>query len=231
MPDEPLLAIEASQRDQSVAVRDAAGAVTLENVRTGDRSVDDLLPAIDRACARAGLAPRQLGGVLLNAGPGGFTGLRIAHAAAQAMSAAIGVRVLQVGAADCARMASVLAGDLEASAGAWVCLASKGDETWIAAALPEGSAEGASLVADAWQPGACRTLIADGHLPETWKARAAGLGVRMLPLRVNAAAVLEAGRAAFAAGRCTPTEALVPVYPREAEAVRLWRQRHGAGTG
>lgn len=52
----------------------------------------------------------------------------------------------------------------------------------------------------------------------------------MVPLRVDARAVLEAGRVALAEGRHIPPEALVPAYPREAEAVRLWRLRHGART-
>jgi tRNA threonylcarbamoyl adenosine modification protein YeaZ len=230
MADGATLAIEASQREQSVAVRDRHGVITLEPVRTGDRSVEDLLPAVDRACARAGVAPHELQAVLLNAGPGGFTGLRIAHAAAQAMAVATGVRVVQVGAAACARAASVIAGDLGASEHVWVCLASKGDETWVACAGPDGSSDGRSMAVSAWSPGACRTLVADEHLPEPWKARVAELGLRTLPLRVGAAAVLAAGGPHLAAGARTPPEALVPVYPREAEAVRLWRQRHGAGT-
>jgi len=231
MTDGPLLAIEASQREQSVAVRDARGVIHVEPVRTGDRSEEDLLPAIDRVCARAGLAPRELHAVLLNAGPGGFTGLRIAHAAAQAMAVSIGVRVVQVGAAACARAASVLAGELDASRSAWVCLASKGEETWVALAEPGVAGQGASMEVAAWSPGACDTLIADEHLPASWKARVAACGLHVLPLRVTAQAVIEAGRPSLAAGDSTPPEALVPAYPREAEAVRLWRQRHGARAG
>jgi len=231
MPDGAVLAIEASQREQSVAVRDAHAVVVVEPVRTGDRTVEDLLPAIDRACARAGVQPHELRAVLLNAGPGGFTGLRVAHAAAQAMAVATGVRVVQVGAAECARTASTLAGELDAAEGAWVCLASKGEETWVAFVDGGGQRSGRSMRSNDWAPGDCRTLIADEHLPAEWRARAAELGLRVLPLRVAADAVMQAGLGPLAAGDCTPSEALVPVYPREAEAVRLWRQRHGARAG
>lgn len=231
MVEGAVLAIESSQREQSVAVLGGDRTVTVELVRTGDRSVEDLLPAIDRACVRACVRPAELRAVLLNAGPGGFTGLRVAHAAAQAMAVATGVRVVQVGAAACARAASTLAGELDPSEGAWVCLASKGDASWIAFADGHGQRAGESMEPHGWMPGACRTLIADEHLPAAWRAKVAELGLRMLPLRVGAASVLEAGMSLLEAGNGTPPEALVPVYPREAEAVRLWRQRHGARTG
>lgn len=231
MAEPALLAIEASQREQSVAVRNARGEFTIERVRTGDRTVEDLLPAIDRVCVRAGVGPTDLQAVLLNAGPGGFTGLRIAHAAAQAIAVATGVRVVQVGAASCARAASILAGDLDASQSAWVCLASKGEETWVSRARADDHDDGASLEVAAWSPGDCRNLIADEHLPASWRRRAEELGLRTLPLRVTAQAVLQAGLSMVSRGVWTPPEALVPVYPREAEAVRLWRQRHGARAG
>lgn len=228
-----LLAIEASQREQSVAVRCGDGSTLVESVRTGDRSQEDLVPAIDRAMTRAGLRPADLRGVLLNAGPGGFTGLRVAHAAAQAVAIATGAAVVQVCAARCARQASVMAGELGADERAWVALASKGAESWLRCVgrhEVDSEAPGRSMQAEAWQVEGARHLICDEHLPRAFAARAKAHGLHTLSLRVDARAVLEAGLADLADGRRTPPEALVPAYPREAEAVRLWRSRHGART-
>lgn len=226
-----LLAIETSQREQSVAVVSAEGVVVVEPVHAGDRTHEDLMPAIDRAFAKAGASHERLHAVLLNAGPGGFTGLRIAHATAQAMALACGARIVPVGAGACARMASVLAGELSSGDAVWVALASKGDESWVQRV--EGSVdavahEGRSSEASHWSCEGVRLLIADEHLPEAWRRRAAQQQVRCMPLRVGAQAVLQAGRALLALGRHVAPEAAVPVYPREAEAVRLWRQRHAA---
>ena len=226
-----LLAIETSQREQSVAVVSGDGAVVVESVRTGDRTHEDLMPAIDRAFTKVGASPERLHAVLINAGPGGFTGLRIAHATAQAMSLACGARIVPVGAGACARMASVLAGELSSGDAVWVALASKGDESWVQRV--EGTVDaiahdGRSSEASAWSCDGVRRLIADEHLPASWRQRAAQQDVRCLPLRVGAEAVLQAGRAILALGRHVAPEAAVPVYPREAEAVRLWRQRHAA---
>lgn len=229
-----LLAIETSQREQSVAVAVGDGAAVVESVRTGDRAHEDLMPAVDRAFAKVGASPERLHAVLLNAGPGGFTGLRIAHATAQAMALACGARIVPVGAGVCARMASVLAGELPDADAVWVALASKGEESWVLRV--DGAAgivahEGRSCQASSWSAEGVRLLIADEHLPEAWRLRVAQQEVRCLPLRVGAEAVLQAGRALLSRGLHVAPEAAVPVYPREAEAVRLWRQRHAPGAG
>ena len=226
-----VLAIETSQREQSVAVVVGDGAVAVEPVRTGDRTHEDLMPAIDRVFAKVAVSPERLHAVMINAGPGGFTGLRIAHATAQAMALACGARIVPVGAGVCARMASVLAGELSSGDAVWVALASKGDESWVQrvdGTVDAVAREGRSCEASEWSCDGVRLLIADEHLPESWRQRASQQQVRCLPLRVGAEAVLRAGRPLLAIGRHVAPEAAVPVYPREAEAVRLWRQRHAA---
>ncbi|MFM7810004.1 MAG: tRNA (adenosine(37)-N6)-threonylcarbamoyltransferase complex dimerization subunit type 1 TsaB [Planctomycetota bacterium] len=220
-----VLAIETSQRAQSIAIRTHDAAVHEEVVEADDRTREDLLPAIARRIDRVGCMPEHLRGVMLNAGPGGFTGLRMAHAAAQAIALALQVPVVQVSGAACARAAAILSGDLAPTDACWVALASKGEETWIARADAQGPVEGRSIEVDAWEPGDCNVLVSDAHLPASWRALAERRGIRQLPLRVHASAVLAAGLPMLERGQCTPPEALVPTYPREAEAVRLWRLR------
>jgi tRNA threonylcarbamoyl adenosine modification protein YeaZ len=220
-----VLALETSQRAQSIAIRLHDGVVHEEVIHAEDRAQEDLLPAVARLVERSGCLPDQLRGVILNAGPGGFTGLRLAHAAAQAIAVALRVPVVQVSGATCARAAAIMADELGASDSCWVALASKGDETWIALADGSDRVDGRSISVGAWEPGSCRVLVADEHLPASWVEAVTRHGVRRLPLRVHARAVLAAGRPALEQGRFVPPEALVPAYPREAEAVRLWRLR------
>lgn len=56
----------------------------------------ELLPAIDRALARAGLGYADLDIVAAGAGPGGFTGLRIGLATAQGIARAHGIELRRV---------------------------------------------------------------------------------------------------------------------------------------
>ena len=110
-----VLALETSQRSQSIAIRLHDGVVHEEVVHAEDRAQEDLLPAVARTVERSGCTPEQLRGVILNAGPGGFTGLRLAHAAAQSIAVALRVPVVQVSGATCARAAAILAGELAPS--------------------------------------------------------------------------------------------------------------------
>ncbi len=55
------------------------------------RHAEALLPAIDFALARAGLTPAALGGLVVAGGPGSFTGVRIAGAAAKGLARALDV--------------------------------------------------------------------------------------------------------------------------------------------
>ncbi|MEI6274154.1 MAG: hypothetical protein WCQ03_11850, partial [Phycisphaerae bacterium] len=88
-----LLAIETSQRTSSVAVGTLSleaqpGDFLSESIDTSDRQKEDVLPAIERLCTRAQVTREHICALALNAGPGGFSGLRIAHAVAQVIGEA-----------------------------------------------------------------------------------------------------------------------------------------------
>lgn len=228
-----LLAIEASQRVQTVALAFHGGSEQ-EAVEAERRDIEDLLPAIDRLSRRCGMPPTLIEAVVVDGGPGGFTGLRMAHAAAQAMAMARDVPLVQASAAAVAREFACREGRLDPSQPCWVALACKGQEAWVArldpATDPDAPLDAGSREADVWHPGEARFLIADEHLPDSWARRRDRLGVQAVSLGLDARALLAVGRRLLDRGRTTPAEAMVPLYPREAEAVRLWRQRHAART-
>lgn len=81
----PLLAFDTSSSTGSIAVG-LDGEILAEasfNVRAGHSAA--LLPAIDAAMRSASLAPADLRGIVIGAGPGSFTGVRIAGASAKGM--------------------------------------------------------------------------------------------------------------------------------------------------
>lgn len=87
----PLLAIDTSTELGGVAV--GSGERLLAEVVVGVRSrhSESLLPAIDFALTSAGVEIRDLVGVVVAAGPGSFTGVRIGAATAKGMVRAMGV--------------------------------------------------------------------------------------------------------------------------------------------
>jgi hypothetical protein len=109
-----------------------------------------------------------------------------------------------------------------------VVLAAKGGDAWCAelevrAGMPsERSAGLRSALGPEGGP-----VLADDHLPVAWADAAHRRG--LLRLQWSAAACLEVGEAlAESEGPCDPLR-LLPIYPRQAEAVTLWEARHGGG--
>lgn len=70
-------------------------SVALEE-RAGNRHAERLLPMLDELCARAGVKPDALQAVAYGAGPGSFTGLRIACGVTQGVAMARNLPVLGI---------------------------------------------------------------------------------------------------------------------------------------
>jgi tRNA threonylcarbamoyladenosine biosynthesis protein TsaB len=103
----PLLALDTSTPVGSVAVGRASNLLAEVTLGGATRHAESLLPAIDFALARAAVRPAALAGIVVAAGPGSFTGVRIAGAAAKGLARALevplfaysGLLVLAAGAA------------------------------------------------------------------------------------------------------------------------------------
>lgn len=97
----------------SVALWRDSEVLSLEN-RAGNRQGEFVLPMLAELLARAGIGTRDLDGIAFGAGPGAFTGLRIACGVAQGLALARGVPVVGV---------STLEATAEESGGARVIVA------------------------------------------------------------------------------------------------------------
>jgi len=205
----------------------------VEGVDPGSRQRDDLLQACARLLEAHRKLPRDLESIAVDVGPGGFTGLRVAVAAAATMAEALGLGIIAV---ESTRVASVDASDRP---GAFmVALASKKLSAWVEVFGVDGgpvAPRGGSVLSaeefEALEPAQSEArppfrLIADGFLPTAWEASARRRGWLIEPMRLSAESLLKAAARVPAASVITP-EALRPIYAREPEAVTLWRARHG----
>lgn len=81
-----LLGIDTATSVGTVAVGDGQRVLAEVTLGVGMRHSEVLLPAIRFVLEHARLGPRQLDGVVVGAGPGSFTGVRIAAATAKALA-------------------------------------------------------------------------------------------------------------------------------------------------
>ncbi len=214
-PDrEPAASVALVEVDRGVAGR----TLGVEAVDTADPRKDDLLSAIARLCDRAGVRPRDLGLVAVSAGPGGYTATRIAVTAAKFITEGTGARCVAVPTARAVARATACAVPCA------VVLASKGETAWVTAFDGDREVLAGHLATardmSAWD---VRALVADRFLPAAMAARAEELAIEVVAPRFCARAVVELG---LGAAPVDPLD-LVPIYPREPEAVTKWRQRSG----
>jgi tRNA A37 threonylcarbamoyladenosine modification protein TsaB len=206
-----------------------------EALRAVGRHEDDLATCIDR-CVRAvvGDGPVAIGRVVVSVGPGGYTALRMACAAAQMIALVHGARCVAVPTAGALAMSHVM-GMGGAGMPLGVALAGKGETAHVTvfsepARVREPGVCGAGMVLSAAEVAALglETLIADEHVPEPLVRMS---GARVVVPRFDPRALLEIAGSASSGWGEVDASALVPRYAREPEAVTLWRARGGAVGG
>lgn len=202
-----------------------AGDTALGVEPVADAPRDDLMRAVDRLFERTGRTPGALTRVCVSAGPGGFTAVRLAITAAKMIAEATGAACIGVPTALCVARRVAAAGEHLC-----VALASKGETTYLTRFTHSGTAwvpgPAAIVGADALD-GRCGMVIADQFLPRAMRDWCAALGVPVVPPVFDPVACAEAAEG------LTPVDPvdLLPIYPREPEAVTKWRQLHPPGGG
>lgn len=91
-----LLAFEASTSRLSVALY-RAGVLTEKSADVPNGGSEHLLPWANELLAAAGLSLKQLDGIAFGAGPGGFTGLRLACGVTQGLAFGLDLPVVPIG--------------------------------------------------------------------------------------------------------------------------------------
>ncbi len=217
-----ILALEASTEYCSVALWQD-GTVSGRSEQVGQRHSAVLIPMLEALLRAEQVTLRQLHGIAFGAGPGSFTGVRIACGVAQglALGAAlpvIGVCTLQalaqasgrdrVVAALDARMAEVYHAAYEKHDGIWRVLHEP------SLCLPQ---DAPALAGGGWF-GAGSGFIAHGDLlRERYAANLAAIDPRAVP---DAAAIAELAAVQFAAGQGLDAADALPLYLRNKVALK-----------
>lgn len=125
-----LLAFEAATSRLSVALyRD--GAITERSADVPNGGSERLLPWANELLAAAGITLKQLDGLAFGAGPGGFTGLRLACGVTQGLAFGLGLPVVPVGTLAALALAS-------GNGKVLACLDARMNEVYVAAYVVSG---------------------------------------------------------------------------------------------
>jgi tRNA threonylcarbamoyladenosine biosynthesis protein TsaB len=216
-----LIALDSSSEMCSAALLTPDGLLTTDAV-VGHGHSERLLPMLQGLLAEAGLGLRDLDGIAFGAGPGSFTGLRIACGVAQGLALGADLPVLGVGTLDALALEAgqgAIVAALDARMGEVYALACRveGDcvtPVWgpllsppqSVPALPGEGWQAAGIGFDAYAEALCATL---GDLPR-------------LPARYpHARAILRLAAPRFAAGEGGAAESAQPFYLRDKVALKI----------
>jgi tRNA threonylcarbamoyladenosine biosynthesis protein TsaB len=235
-----ILAIETSQRTGGVALRDAAGQVHVEMLRTagGGRHDDDLMPAIDRLFTRLSLAPSHLAGgaVGVSIGPGGFTGLRIAISTAKMLAEVTGARLVAVPSAlvvaesAIAKISDLTSESKSTGSEIVIALSSKNESAWCTRLKRSNSdwqivGEAGLHDAGSLDLSNIAHVFADEHLPASLRSACEQAGVPVHEPHFDPAACLRIAEWKLARNQTIDALQILPMYPRPPEAVSLWDKK------
>jgi tRNA threonylcarbamoyladenosine biosynthesis protein TsaB len=210
------MAFETATRHLSVALwQDGATIERCEDVPNGGS--ERLLPWVHELLEEAGLALAQIDGIAFGAGPGGFTGLRLACGVAQGLAFGLDVPVVAVPTLEALALAS---GECDV----WTCLDARMNEIYSAAYRVDGDTV-REVMAPVCRPPAVAAVppfaggwgVGDGFATHgsLLLARKPDLKGARADVFPTAAAVLRLAVPAFLSGAAVQASQAQPIYVRD----------------
>jgi len=240
-----VLAVETATDVAGVALADGSGVLATAALWRGRRHAETVAPAIEFVCARAGVALRELEAIVVDEGPGLFTGLRVGVSTAKALAYALEVPVVPVGSLHVLAAAAALWGAPAGQVVVPVVDARRGEVFWgrfrvhgeqrvPGAPLTVPAAEGPVTLARPEEVAAGLRELAGGE-----PVRVLGDGARRYAELLGAVpgvqivggsappveVLAQLGAAAAAVGAGVDAAFVVPRYLRQADARINWEQR------
>lgn len=224
-----LLAFETSTEFLSLALMQGETVYTFDTL-AGQSHSQIILPEIQTLLDNAGLKLQDLQGIAFGAGPGSFTGVRIAAGVAQGLGFGASLPVVGL----CTLMALA-----EASGASKVvaCLDARMGEVYHAAYVKHGAQWQAAVAPGLYKPEAVPVIEGNGWLGvgSGWQAYQAPLtqfyGEQLQAIRPElvpaAGAILQLARPVFESGEAKPASDAMPIYIRNRVALKTAEREQG----
>ncbi len=240
MMDKPprLVAIETSSRIGEVAVARGPEVLGQRQFSKAMRHAVELMPAIRDLTQAQGWKPSDIDAVYVSAGPGSFTGIRIAITIARALQQAIGcqlvgVPTVDVLAANAPPEVEHLAVIMDAKRGQIYAAGYQRDVKSTELRRTSGPllTTPADFLAQAPRPLHILGEGIDYHRPVIAAAHGVIIELDKSLWQPRAVMVHQIGLALARAGVFTPLNDLLPIYLRKAEAEEVWEKKHTIKSG
>lgn len=224
-----LLAFDTSTEFLSIAIVRGEARFSFD-VLAGQSHSQLILPEIQTLLSSADMQLADLNGLVFGAGPGSFTGVRIAAGVAQGLAFGAGLQVLGI----CTLMA------LAQGSGAdkvIACLDARMGEVYHAAYVQQDGVWQATCAPGLYKPDAVPEIAGTGWTGagSGWKtyaevltARYDGQLIQVLPeLLPQAHAMLQLAQPIFASGKALNAEDAMPIYIRNRVALKTAEREQG----
>lgn len=233
MPRSPiLLALDTATSQCSVAL---ARGNTIDGAKrdVGQRHTEHLLPMVDALLAELGVELATCDAIAFGAGPGSFTGLRVACGAAQGLAFAIDRPVVPVGNLDAAALAAF--DHVPAARIVCVALDARMHEVYCGVFARAGGAVRA-LAAPALAAPADVVVLAERHGADALVGNALVAyadelnrfgGTKRPDIEASAAGIARLALVALEQGRTVDPASAAPLYVRERVALTIDERRTG----
>ena len=208
-----------------------AGKVLEKTVNSSRRDEDDVMPSIEALAQELEISPPCIELIIVSVGPGGFTGLRCGVAIAKMIALVSGCAVVPV------KTAVSVVNHARVGQGQFLVVSGvKQESFWLSRVHNEGGrwvCESSSSNTSEIEPLLTGTtaVFGDLYVPESLAALCAVRKVKILDATTSAKSLLFLGLEQYLNSKeCAihPRE-LLPLYPREPEAVRVWKNLKKSG--
>jgi tRNA threonylcarbamoyladenosine biosynthesis protein TsaB len=228
-----LLAIESSTEFLSLVVQTAAGVSTFHEA-TGPAASQRILPEIQRLLTVAGMQLAELDGLVYGAGPGAFTGVRVAVGVTQGLAFGANLPVLGISSVQAVAQAAWMETQAEKIL---VCLDARMGEVYHAALLrqPHGWLEVSppmvckphevpAVAGEGWLAAGSGWAVFEQALSAQYQSQVSQVRADIMP---TALAMLNLATPRFVAGDTQSAQQAAPLYIRNRVALTAAERAQG----
>ncbi len=219
------LALEISRPSGSIAMSNQNSVVSARGVAPNQRDEDDIVPTIDALAKELLVPPTAIELVVVSIGPGGFTGLRTAASIAKMISLATSAKIISVESA----VVAVCSAGLDL--GSYLVVSGvKQDSFWLSCVTHTNCGcvcEANLATKDTFATMLQNTsgVFLDSFAPTNLLQMCEECGVVVHTPKPEAKTLLRLGHSLYSQDGFIHPADLLPLYPREPEAVRIWNKK------